>query len=402
MDILRFITAGNVDDGKSTLIGRLLYDTGNIKSDVLQTVSADDAVNLAYVTDGLRSERAQGITIDVAYKYFTTPRRKYIVTDAPGHFQYTRNLVTGASAADAIIILIDARNGITEQTHRHSLVASFLHIRQIIVAINKMDAVGYAEATYNHIKEQYESAIAAKLNLPSPTFIPISALMGDNVIQPLGNMPWYNGHSLIQCLDACTPATAPAQAFRMAVQYASNAEQIQYCFGKILSGTIQVGDIIAIDPANASGKVAKILAGNVEVPAASVGQNACLQVYSPHKTTRGQLLTTQGNPPQTSNNIHAALCWLDEKPLEVGKEYLLQLNCKSAKCRITHITSKTDVHTFEENNGGTELHINEFAKVTILTTETMAFDAFAHLPATGRGIIIDPDTNYTCGAFTVC
>lgn len=402
MDILRFITAGNVDDGKSTLIGRLLYDTGNIKTDVLQSVSGDDAVNLAHITDGLRSERAQGITIDVAYKYFTTTARKYIITDAPGHFQYTKNLVTGASAADVIIILIDARNGITEQTKRHSLAASFLQIKQVIIAVNKMDAIGYSEAVFMQIKAAYEAGIAAKLNLGQTTFIPISALHGDNVITPSGNMPWYTGPSLMQWLDAYTPAQPQTNAFRLAVQYASTKEDFQMCFGKIISGNVRTGDSVSIFPADKYGTIHKIGIGtNLECNTASEGQNVCLFIESAHLIKRGDMLCNTVAPPQTAQELTGSLCWLDTHPMTVGKEYLLQINNTSCACTITNIVSKTDVNTFEKNRGGNELLINEFAVVAIHTAATVVFDSFAEIPPTGRGIIIDKESNYTCGAFTI-
>ncbi len=400
MDILRFITAGNVDDGKSTLIGRLLYDTGNIKTDVLEAVTGDDDINLAHITDGLRSERTQGITIDVAYKYFTTPTRKYIIVDAPGHFQFTKNLVTGASAADAMIILIDAHNGITEQTRRHSLVASFLKTNSIIVVVNKMDAVGFSEATFNAVETGFRS-IAEKLHLPEITYIPASALNGDNVTKPSANMDWYKGRTLMQCLSECVPTRITNDVMRLSVQYVANDGQTQYCAGKLLSGSIKTGDTISVFPENRTAIVHTLTVGGHSHEVASAGQSVCLSTTNQLSIKRGDLITGDGDTPRIGQHLSASVCWLDDTPLQTGKEYILRINSKSVTCRITGITSKTNVNTFEQYNGAEKLAVNEFANVTIATDEDVCYDSFSHIPANGRGTIVDPATNYTSGAFVI-
>ncbi len=395
MDILRFITAGNVDDGKSTLIGRLLYDTGNIKSDVLQSVGGDDEVNLAFITDGLRAERAQGITIDVAYKYFTTAKRKYIITDAPGHFQYTKNLVTGASAVDAIIILIDAINGITEQTRRHSLVASFLRIPHVVVAVNKMDAMGYNEVVYEQIKNDFNS-IAEKLHLKNITFIPISALKGDNVLEQSVKMDWYKGITLMQCLEGCEPVRAKNDAARFSVQY---VQDDGVCMGKMLSGSIKVGDTVCVKPEQELAVVQKIIHGYDEVTESKAGEN--VSIYLAGKAKRGSMVSHFYDAPTLAEQLDATLCWLDgENVLHTDKEYVLRINAMETVCRIT-VLHKIDIHTYEEYESDVPVGINEFARVRVTTNDMVAYDAFDTLPENGRGIIIDAETGSTVGAF-VC
>jgi len=395
MDILRFITAGNVDDGKSTLIGRLLYDTKNIKDDVLESVN----MNLAHITDGLRSERQQGITIDVAYKYFTTPKRKYIITDAPGHFQYTRNLVTGASGVDAIIILIDAQNGITEQTRRHSMVASFLKIRHVVVAINKMDVLHYDEQVFTSIKNEYLN-ISHKLQLHNPTFIPITALYGDNISFPSVNMAWYNGVTLMQYLETCTPAASNLDIARFSVQYVNGKS----CMGKLLSGKLKVGDPIDIYPGIKYAKINKILIGYEDSSEANAGDNISLYFEENISVERGNLIckTYSSNSPKYKKSIEVVLCWLDtESPLVVNREYILRINTTEATCTITGIIYKTDINTFAQNETDKTVKENEFAKVTIITKEPIAYDPFYIIPENGQGIIIDPSTNYTSAAFII-
>ena len=393
MDILRFITAGNVDDGKSTLIGRLLYDTKNIKDDVLESVN----MNLAHITDGLRFERQQGITIDVAYKYFTTPKRKYIITDAPGHFQYTRNLVTGASGVDAIIILIDAQNGITEQTRRHSMVASFLKIKHIVIAVNKMDALGYDEQIFNSIKNEYHG-IADKLQLHNITFIPISALQGDNVSFSSGNMNWDNCNTLMQYLESCTPATPNEDIARFSVQYVTGKAH----YGKLLSGTLKVGDPIDIYPGIKYAKITKILIGYEDSLEAKAGDNICIYFEDGSIARRGNLIckTLSPTPPEYKNTFEAIICWLDTgNPLVLNKEYILRINTTETICKITEVIYKTDVSSFDKNYTDKSVSENEFARVKIKANDNVVYDLFTILPETGHGIIIDLATNYTSGAF---
>lgn len=401
MDILRFITAGNVDDGKSTLIGRLLYDTNNIKKDLLQAVSNDkaDNYNLAYITDGLRSEREQGITIDVAYKYFTTKNRKYIITDAPGHFQYTKNLVTGASNVDLIIILIDAQNGITEQTKRHSLVASFLQIKHVVVAVNKMDAVNYDEQIFNSIQQEF-SSIAEKLSIQNLTFIPISALQGDNVSFPSASMKWYDGTTLENYLENCSPSILNTDTVRFAVQCIISGENIGYA-GQVISGSIKVNDTICIHPGNHLGTITRIVNGYNEVASAEAGQNICIYLHSDYKPQRGDLISNLENFPVVTNQIDATICWFDETPLQIEKDYILRLYTTETLCRITKVDYKVDVNSFEKNVVTEPVKVNEFARVSIKTKDAIAYDTFASIPECGRGVLIDPVTNNTAGAYII-
>jgi sulfate adenylyltransferase subunit 1 len=398
MDILRFITAGNVDDGKSTLIGRLLYDTGNIKTDILRSVHSDnDEANLAYITDGLRSERAQGITIDVAYKYFNTHNRKYIITDAPGHFQYTRNLVTGASNADAIIILIDASTGITDQTKRHSLIAWFLNIKQIIVAINKMDVANYAEDIYENIQREY-SIIAKHLQLRNVTYIPISALKGDNVITRSTNMQWYSGRTLMDFLETCAPVQFPSTAVRFNVQYPIYSGAKAYA-GRILAGTINVGDHLYTEN-SLSAIVRRITKGYLEVSRAGQGDDVVLFVDSDKIIERGEVLFGQQNAPTLKTKFTANVCWFDDSEgLQPKKKYLLRLNSKTVACRI-EVMHKINFRSIAPESDQ-HVHANDFAKINIHIETSIAFDNFKVIPAMGRAILIDPDTNYTCGALTI-
>lgn len=400
MDILRFITAGNVDDGKSTLIGRLLYDTGNIMSDVLATFSGDDSLNLAHITDGLRAERQQGITIDVAYKYFTTEDRKYIIADAPGHFQYTKNLVTGASGVDAVIILIDARNGITAQTKRHSLVAAFIKKRNIVVAINKMDFSGFSEDLYTTIRNEFKS-IADILHLPDVTYIPMSALLGDNVISPSINMPWFKGSTLLQYLDNCLPEQPIDNIFRFTTQYVTSDTSTQYCAGKICAGFVSAGDTILVSPSGETGVVRMITIGSRSIDIAYAGQSVCLFIVCNEPINRGDIISELHDAPTISNTIDARICWLDETPLTEGKEYFLQLNSMDTLCRIEKIISKTSLESLSEYEGSTFVEMNEFATITIKTHNPIVFDSFERIPPMGRGILIDEETNYTSGAVVI-
>jgi sulfate adenylyltransferase subunit 1 len=410
MDILRFITAGNVDDGKSTLIGRLLYDTNNIKSDVLDSVSSGDDAggnpNLAHITDGLRTERAQGITIDVAYKYFTTPRRKYIITDAPGHFQYTKNLVTGASGVDVVIILIDACNGITEQTRRHSLVVSFLKIQHVVVAINKMDMLGYDEQVFNNIKNEF-LAIAGQLQIHNATFIPISALLGDNVSAPSGNMDWYKGDTLMQYLETCETVIEHGNAARYAIQCEIDAVKPGFekgYAGKILSGTLRVGERIGVYPAGTASVIAKIANGYNEVTEANAGENIILYLDPATFAKRGDVIAHTTTPPFCTHHFEVVLCWLNNPtPLQMQTDYFLRINGAETICKITEVIYKTDIRSFEKYNDTQTLEVNQFARVKVQTKEAIAYDhsTATSLSQTARGIIIDVNSNYTSAAFVI-
>jgi sulfate adenylyltransferase subunit 1 len=383
MDILRFTTAGSVDDGKSTLIGRLLHDTHNIKTDILQSLSKDANINLAHITDGLRAERQRNITIDVAYKYFSTKCRKYIITDAPGHFQYTRNLVTGASNVDVMIILIDAQNGITDQTYKHTQVASFLNIPSVVVAINKMDLLNYNEKGFTAIKNEYLN-LAEKLKIQNISFIPISALHGDNVSAHSEIMPWYQGPTLLQYLESYNVATeSTTNHTRVSVQYVvGNA-----CYGKLISGRLKIGETVNIYPENKIAVIKRMLCSYNEVNEIENEQNLCLFFNDDFVPKRGDILTKNAEKIICDNKLNARICWLDAaEPLSANKEYLLRIHTAETNCRISCNKS---------------VNVNDFADVIIETKYQIAYDAFSLIPATGRGIIIDPETNYTSGAFVI-
>lgn len=408
MDILRFITAGSVDDGKSTLIGRLLYDTNNIKTDIISSISGNDAaganINLAYVTDGLRSEREQGITIDVAYKYFTTQNRKFIITDAPGHFQYTRNLVTGASGVDLMIILIDARHGITSQTRNHSMVASFLKINKIVVAINKMDIVGYDEAVYNKIKDEYDR-IAIKLNLTNISFIPISALIGDNVCTASTNMPWYNGTNILNLLENHPVYVNQSNVFRFQVQYVLNINynecKLGYA-GKIISGSIRTHDKISINNYKDSASIGELLIGYNPTNIANEGQNVVIYLESEKTFSRGDIFHTSNTSPFFTHEILVTVCWLDNNSgLNVGDEFIIRIGAMETKCIIKHILDKTDSLTLDKYWDNTPVTVNQIASILIHTKSPIPIDKFDEIPENGRGIIINMATNYTSGAIVI-
>jgi len=400
MDILRFTTAGNVDDGKSTLTGRLLYDTGNIKADVLETLSAEGGINLAHVTDGLRAERLQKITIDVAYKYFSTPHRKFIITDAPGHFEYTRNLVTGASNVDVMIILIDAQNGITAQTRRHSLVASFLHVGKVIVAINKMDLSNYSQQVYEDIKSQYLQ-IAGKLGLHDITFIPVSALHGDNVIKLSANTPWYIGPALLELLETYKIPDHRYAHLRMPVQCSLAGEETSYA-GKVLSGTLRKGDKVRIHPSGTETVITGLIHNYDTVEVVYAPANVCISTADMGNIKRGDMLSHDHDSPLTGNEFKADICWMDARSgLDSTKTYLLRINTAETNCTIPAIMHKVNIDTLENYTDEELLTANQFALVEIKTAQPIAWDHFSSLPENARGIIIDPDTNNTVAAFMI-
>lgn len=406
MNILRFITAGSVDDGKSTLIGRLLYDTNNIKSDVLASLIQQDEgnseINLAFVTDGLRAERQQGITIDVAYKYFNTANRKFIITDAPGHFEFTKNLVTGASNADLMIVLIDAQHGITDQTRRHSLVASFLEIPQVVVAVNKMDLVHYDSNVFAAIKSEY-MIMAEKLGLRNVKFIPISALEGDNVTTESAKMHWYREGTLLHTLESCTIYDkAPGVFCRFATQCIIPTEEGIAFAGKILSGTLQKGDAVVIYPEGIDTTVKKIICNKTEVNTANTLQNVCLYLESNTVATRGDIICDKDNPPQYSKQLDATLCWLDASaPMDISKEYLLRINTIETLCTIKDVLYTIDNNTYEQHAANEQIKVNQFARVVVHTQEMIAYDPYSLLPENGRGILIDPVTYNTAAAVKI-
>jgi len=399
MDILRFTTAGNVDDGKSTLIGRLLHDTGSIKDDLLQAARSpdNDDLNLAFITDGLRTERAEGITIDVAYKYFTTPHRKYIIIDSPGHFQYTKNLVTGASGADVMIILIDALNGITEQTKRHSLVALFLGIKHIVIAINKMDAVNYSEDVFTSTCNSFDD-VAAKLFLPSVTYIPISALQGDNVISSSDKMQWYNGIALLQYLEQCNPIVPDLKASRISIQYTDSSGR---CFGKVLSGKIRTGEQLSVYPLKQTAALDRITIGYNDVDSAEAGNNVCI-VLPGVVLKRGDVLSEIINAPIISSEFSMYCCWLNsDVEMKLHCSYFLKMHAAETIINVSEVIYKIDTNTFEKVYDDKCVTVNEFAVLKITSQSPIAYDSFSDIPEMGRGILVDMETNHTVAAFII-
>ena len=408
MDILRFITAGSVDDGKSTLIGRLLYDSKNILIDQLEAVERaskfknDGELDLALLTDGLRAEREQGITIDVAYKYFSTPKRKFIIADAPGHVQYTRNMITGASNAALIIILIDARNGIIEQTKRHSIIASLLNIPNVVVAINKLDLVDYSEEIYNRIKEEY-SQMAQQLSLNNVTYIPISALDGDNIVDRSDNLPWFDGKTLLDHLETVElENTVNLDKARFPVQYVIRPQSEEYhdyrgYAGKITSGIYKVGDAVTVLPAGTESKISAIEVGQVEVQEAFAPQSVVLHLQDNVDISRGDLIVKSDDLPKLEQELEVLVCWMGEKPLKAGAKYLIQNNTTQVKAVIRSIEYKLDVNTLEKQEVE-QVSLNEIVKLKLKTAKPLAYDAYKELSSNGGIIFIDETSFVTVGA----
>ena len=409
MDLLRFLTAGSVDDGKSTLIGRLLYDSKNILVDQLEALErssksrADGSVDLALLTDGLRAEREQGITIDVAYKYFTTPKRKFIIADAPGHIQYTRNMVTGASNADLIIILIDARNGVIEQTKRHSIIASLLNIPHVVVAINKMDLVNYSEEKFKKIKEDYLK-VASALNLKDIQFIPISALDGDNIVDKSEKMKWYNGTTLMNFLETVElQSTINLNHARFPVQLVlrpqtENLHDYRGYAGKIESGIFKKGDKVIIYPSAIEATVKAVELNNQEVAEVFAPQSAVILLEEDVDISRGDLIAKKDKQLKLGNEIDTLLCWMDEKPMKTGNKYLLQHNSKVVTAIVKEIKEKIDVNTLERQQNVNTVELNEVVSVRLKTSSPLAYDSYQELRNTGGAILIDQTSFVTVGA----
>jgi len=409
MDLLRFITAGSVDDGKSTLIGRLLYDSKSILTDQLEALEKqrkhreEDSIDLALLTDGLRAEREQGITIDVAYKYFSTPKRKFIIADAPGHVQYTRNLVTGASNAQLMIILVDARNGIVEQTRRHSIIASLLNIPHIIVAVNKMDLVEYSQDVYNNIVIEY-AAFARSLGLKNIQYLPISALNGDNIVDPSVSMAWYEGASLLELLETTSIASdINLTHARMFVQYVIRPQSEELhdyrgYAGKIISGTYRVGDEINVLPAGIKTRLSRIERNQQDVEEAVAGQSVILHLEDDIDISRGDLLVRKDHPPILGNELEVLLCWMDSKPLKAGNKYFLQHNSRRVKSVVREIEYKLNVNSLEKQEGVEKAELNDIVRAKIKTASPLAYDLYKDLRANGGLILIDETSNVTVGA----
>lgn len=412
MDILRFITAGSVDDGKSTLIGRLLYDSKSILVDQLEALEKQsknknaDGIDLAILTDGLRAEREQGITIDVAYRYFATPKRKFIIADAPGHIQYTRNMITGASNSQLIIILVDARNGVIEQTKRHSIIASLLKMKHIVVAINKMDLVDYSQEAFENIKKDYEE-VAQRLGLENVEYFPISAFNGDNIVEKSERMSWYKGSSLLDYLENVQVSED--------VDYDNARFQVQFVIrpqteelhdyrgysGHIISGTYKKGDRITILPQNIETTISKVETGGVEVAEVFAQQPAVIHIEDDIDISRGDYFVKSDNLPRVENEIEAVICWLDKKELNEGNKYLIQHKSKLVRAIVKEIEYRIDVNTLEQTPVSDSVKLNEVVKVKIKTAQPLVFDSFAENNATGSAILVDETSHSTVGAVMI-
>jgi sulfate adenylyltransferase subunit 1 len=409
MDLLRFITAGSVDDGKSTLIGRLLFDSKNILIDQLEALEKqsknkeDGEIDLALLTDGLRAEREQGITIDVAYKYFTTPKRKFIIADAPGHIQYTRNMVTGASNANLIIILVDARNGVVEQTRRHSIIASLLRIPHVVIAINKMDLVDYSQDIYNNIVIDY-ATVAKSLGIRDLMHLPISALKGDNIVEKSVNLPWYEGPTLLEYLEKIevekdVNLTSP----RLPVQYVIRPQTEELhdyrgYAGKILSGIYKKGEKVTILPSGLSSRIRTIESGGLEVEEAFASQSVVLQLEDDIDISRGDIIVKEENQPRLGQDLDVLLCWMDTKPLQAGNKYLLQINSRTVRAVVKEIEYKLDVNTLEKITDQHQAGLNDIVKARIRTASPLAYDGYADLQVNGGAILVDETSYVTVGA----
>lgn len=409
MDILRFLTAGSVDDGKSTLIGRLLYDSKNILIDQMEALERstknreDGSVDLALLTDGLRAEREQGITIDVAYKYFSTPKRKFIIADAPGHIQYTRNMVTGASNADLIIILIDARNGVIEQTKRHSIIASLLNIPHVMVAINKMDLVDFSQARFEEIKAEYQK-VAEALELKNVEFIPISALKGDNIVDKSTQMDWYRGVSLLERLETIElQSSVNLTNARFPVQLVLRPQTEEYhdyrgYAGKVESGIFKKGDKVKVYPSGIEATISAVEVGNKEVNEIFAPQSAVIHLEEDVDISRGSLIAKEDNLLKVSNEIEATICWMDERPLTVGGRYLLQHNTRIVNVIVKEIKERIDVNTLERYSNVTSVSLNEVVTVNLKTSAPLFYDSYKELRETGSAILIDQTSLVTVAA----
>ncbi len=409
MELLRFTTAGSVDDGKSTLIGRLLYDSKSIFQDQLEAIEntskqrGEEGVNLALLTDGLRAEREQGITIDVAYRYFATPKRKFIIADTPGHIQYTRNMVTGASTANLAIILIDARHGVVEQTRRHSFIASLLEIPHIVVCINKMDLVSWSEDVFESIKSDYTS-FASKLDVRDIQFIPISALKGDNVVDPSQNMLWYNGSTLLYLLENIHIASDVNHIdARFPVQYVIRPYSDKYhdyrgYAGRVAGGIFRPGDEVEVLPSGFSSKIKSIDTYEGSLGESFAPMSVCITLEDDIDISRGDMIVRKNNKPEISQDVDLMICWMNEKPLQLNGKYAFKHTSREARCVIKDVKYKMDISTMSRLAEDKNLGKNDIGRISIRTTVPIMFDSYRKNRITGSIILIDEATNETVGA----
>ncbi|MEU1400439.1 GTP-binding protein [Micromonospora zamorensis] len=410
MDLLRFATAGSVDDGKSTLIGRLLYDTKSLFTDQLAAVEAvsaargDEYTNLALLTDGLRAEREQGITIDVAYRYFATPRRKFIIADTPGHIQYTRNMVTGASTADLALILVDARKGLVEQSRRHAFLCSLLRVPHLVLCVNKMDLVDWSQEVYERIADEF-TAFAAKLDVPDLTVVPVSALRGDNIVARSENMPWYEGPSLLHHLERVHIASDRNLVdVRFPVQYvirpqSTTVTDYRGYAGQVASGVLKPGDEVMVLPSGFTSRIAAVETADGPVAEAFPPMSVTVRLADEIDISRGDLICRPNNAPAVAQDIEAMVCWMDETaPLRVGARYAIKHTTRSARAIVRGLHYRLDINSLHRDESADELRLNEIGRVRLRTTVPLLADEYRRNRTTGGFVIIDETTNRTVGA----
>ncbi|MEV7227852.1 GTP-binding protein [Polymorphospora sp. NPDC051019] len=410
MDLLRFATAGSVDDGKSTLIGRLLYDTKSLFTDQLEAVEAvsaargDEYTNLALLTDGLRAEREQGITIDVAYRYFATPRRKFIIADTPGHIQYTRNMVTGASTADLALILVDARKGLVEQSRRHAFLCSLLRVPHLVLCVNKMDLVDWSQEVFEKIADEF-TAFAAKLDVPDLTVIPISALKGDNIVSRSENTPWYEGSSLLHHLEHVHIASDRNLVdVRFPVQYvirpqSNTVTDYRGYAGQVASGVLKPGDEVMVLPSGFTSRIAAIETADGPVEEAFPPMSVTVRLTDEIDISRGDMICRPNNAPAVAQDVEAMICWMDEtRPLQVGGKYAIKHTTRAARAVVRGLQYRLDVNSLHRDESPAGLSLNEIGRVRLRTTVPLLADPYRRNRTTGGFIVIDETTNRTVGA----
>jgi len=409
MQLLRFTTAGSVDDGKSTLIGRLLYDSKSIFEDQLEAVEeasrsrGNEEVNLALLTDGLRAEREQGITIDVAYRYFATPKRKFIIADTPGHIQYTRNMVTGASTADLAVILVDARHGIMEQTVRHSYIASLLAIKEVVVCVNKMDLVDFSQEVFDKIVADYKE-MSSSIELGNVTFIPISAKLGDNVVNKSENMPWYTGKALLDFLETVQLPVESEDSMRLPVQYvvrpiSDKFPDFRGYAGRLAEGSIKKGDKIKVYPSEMTSSVTGVYLGEKELETAVSPESVDITLSDDIDISRGDVIVAvDGKQPHMEQDVLLNVCWFRNSPMQQGKKYVIRHATQQTLGIIKEIEYKIDINTREKEYGVDKLIMNDIARVHIKTADPLIFDYYKDNRTMGSLIFIEEGTNDTVGA----
>jgi bifunctional enzyme CysN/CysC len=412
VELLRFATAGSVDDGKSTLIGRLLYDTKSIFEDQLESIErtsrdrGDEQTNLALLTDGLRAEREQGITIDVAYRYFATPKRKFIIADTPGHIQYTRNMVTGASTANLALILIDARQGIVEQSRRHAFIASLLRVPHLVLCVNKMDLVDYDETVFQRIRDEFRQ-FASKLDIGDLTFIPVSALLGDNVVHRSANMPWYDGSSLLHHLEQVhiasdrnlIDARFPVQ-YVIRPQHQTNRELHDYrgYAGVVAGGVFKPGDDVVVLPSGLATTIESIDTADGAVKEAFAPMSVTIRLGDDVDVSRGDMICRPHNQPRVTQDVEAMICWLADQPLQVRGMYAIKHTTRNVRGQVRELEYRIDVNSLHRDETADTLSLNEIGRVTLRTTQPLFVDEYRRNRITGSFLLIEESTGATVGA----